>query len=134
MDIMVDMDMVNEVASVWVFLDGVASSRLDIICIPFRTIDLQKGVLKYAYLKEWEPFENSKWKGFPTGRHDAIFSNRKIADSVVRMRVMSSRIANEGDSEQGASRQQISNIWNPSEKWLKWSHRGKIALYLDRIH
>ena len=34
----------------------------------------------------------------------------KIADSAVRMRVTSSRIANEGDSEQGASRQQISNI------------------------
>ena len=46
MDIMVDMDMVNEVASVWVFLDGVASSCLDTMCIPISTIDLQKGVLK----------------------------------------------------------------------------------------
>ena len=38
--------MVNEVASVWVFLDGVASSRLDTMCIPIKTIDLQKGVLR----------------------------------------------------------------------------------------
>ena len=45
-------EMVNEVVSVWVFLDGIASSHLDTICIPIRTIDLQKGVLKYSYLKE----------------------------------------------------------------------------------
>ena len=74
------MEMVNEVASVWVFLDGIASCHLDTICIPIRTIDLQKGVLKYSYLKEWEPFENSKWRGSFPGCHDAIFSNRKIAD------------------------------------------------------
>ena len=49
---MVDMDMVNEVASVWVFLDGVASSRLDTMCIPIRTIDLQKGVLKCLVITE----------------------------------------------------------------------------------
>ena len=46
--------------SLWAFLDGVASSRLDIMCIPIRTIDLQKGVLKYCFLKEQEAFENSK--------------------------------------------------------------------------
>ena len=46
------MEMVNEVASVWVFLDGIASCHLDTICIPIRTIDLQKGILKYSYLKE----------------------------------------------------------------------------------
>ena len=46
------MEIVNEVASVWVFLDGIASCRLDTICILIRTIDLQKGVLKYSYLKE----------------------------------------------------------------------------------
>ena len=34
------------------FLDGVASSHFDTVCIPIRTIDLQKGVLKYCYLKE----------------------------------------------------------------------------------
>ena len=33
------------------FLDGVASSRLNTVCIPIRTIDLQKGNLK-CYLKE----------------------------------------------------------------------------------
>ena len=38
--------MVNEVASVWVFLDGLAISHLDTMCIPIRTIDLQKGILK----------------------------------------------------------------------------------------
>ena len=43
---MVDMDIVNEVTSVWIFLDGVASSHLDTMCIPIRTIYLQKGVLK----------------------------------------------------------------------------------------
>ena len=33
-------------ASVWIFLEGVASCRLDTMCISIRTIDLQKGVLK----------------------------------------------------------------------------------------
>ena len=39
-------------------------------------------------------------------------------------------IANEGDSEQGASRQNLKSI----EICFNLSHRGKIALYLDRIH
>ena len=45
------------------------------------------------------------------GRHDAIFSNRKLPSSAVRMRkddvITELCIADEGDSEQGASRQQI---------------------------
>ena len=59
MGIMVDMDMVNEVASVWVFLDGVASSRLDTMCIPIRTIDLQKGVLKCGVITSIFKFKNA---------------------------------------------------------------------------
>ena len=46
------MEMVNEVASVWVFLDRIASCRLDTICIPIRAIDLQKGILKYEVFEE----------------------------------------------------------------------------------
>ena len=50
-----DMEMLGHVDqgddSVLVFLDGIASCHLDTICIPIRTIDLQKGVLKYSYLK-----------------------------------------------------------------------------------
>ena len=55
---MVDMDMINEVASVWLFLDGVASSCLDTMCIPIRTIDLQKGVLKCGVITSIFKFKN----------------------------------------------------------------------------
>ena len=40
------------------------------------------------------------------------------------------RIANEGDSEQGASRQHLKSI----EICFNSSHRRKIEMYLDRIH
>ena len=47
-----------------------------------------------------------------------------------RMRTSYEYIMRAMGKEKG-SRQQIEN---PIEICLKWSHRGKIALYLDRIH
>ena len=49
--------------SVLVFLDGIASSLLDTICIPISTIDLQKGVLKCGLINwifEFKKFEVRK--------------------------------------------------------------------------
>ena len=46
--------------SVLIFLDGIASPRLDTICIPIRTIDLQKGILKCSLIIEIFEFKNSK--------------------------------------------------------------------------
>ena len=51
-------------------------------------------------------------------------------DDVINHVTRNFRIANEGDSEQGASRQNLKSI----EICFISSHRVKIALYLDRIH
>ena len=79
MGIMVDMvDMVNEVASVWVFLDGVASSRLDTMCIPIRTIDLQKGILKCGVITEIFKFKNPNRLDWVTGVFAPFYPHRHI--------------------------------------------------------
>ena len=71
-------------------------------------------------------------RAFP-GCHDAIFSNRKLLCFKCTCAMTSSWIfciANEGNSEQGASRQNLKSI----EICFNSSHRGKIEVYLDRIH
>ena len=73
-------------------------------------------------------------RAFP-GRYDLMLflvtKNCRVQQCTCMM--MLSRnfcIANEGDSEQEASRQNLKSI----EICFNSSHHGKIALYLDRIH
>ena len=87
------------------------------------------------YLSSYDCFKIQTERGFP-GCHDAILVTKIAIFRSAHVRMTSSRdscIANEGNLSK-ESRQQIWNIWNPSEICLKWSHRGKITLYLDRIY
>ena len=71
--------------------------------------------------------------GLPPSCSVLFLVTEKLQSSAVRMRGDVTRnfcIANEGDSEQGASRQNLKSI----KICFNLSHCGKIALYLDRIH
>ena len=107
---MVDMDMVNEVASVWVFLDGVTSSHLDTMCIPIRTIDLQKGILKCGLITSIFKFKNPNRLDRVTG----VFASFAIASTPVvtgiSLEIMTFGQVRVTRSEQGASRQNLKSI------------------------
>ena len=79
------MEMVNEVASVWVFLGGARGWRSGTIQIQLLSTNGQKDDLKCGLITWIFEFKIRNERAFP-GRHDAIFSNRKLPISAVRMR------------------------------------------------